>query len=125
MSLRRIPLALVGLIVLAGAMSAVRAEEVPASSAASQQAEVVITATVQGGCEGNSPEDLRRLAHEAEQSGAHQRAAECYRAAGDHSRANRAMLRVAENSAAGAKRNASVAASNAKAQMKRIREALR
>jgi hypothetical protein len=106
-------------------MSAARAEEVQATSSESQQPEVVVTATVQVTCEGNSLEDLRRLAHEAEQSGAHQRAAECYRAAGDHARANRAMLRVAENSAAASKRNASVAASSAKAQMKRIREALR
>ena len=115
MSLRKIPFALV-LILLAGAMNPVFAENVE---------EVVVTATAQGACEGTSAEDLKRLAHEAEQAGAHQRAAECYRAAGDHSRANRAMLRVAENSAATAKRNGSVAASSAKAQMKRIREALR
>jgi len=114
------PFTAVWLILLAGAMGSVRAAEgVPADQ------EVVVTATAEPACEGKSPEESRQSAREAEQSGAHRRAAECYRVAGDHSRANRAMLRVAEGSAAAAKRNASTAASTAKAQMKRVREALR
>jgi len=114
MSSYRLPLVLAGLLALAGATSAM-----------AQDTEVVVTATAPGACEGANQDDLIRTAREAEKTGAHQRAAECYRAAGDHLRAHRAMIRVGENSAAAAKRNASVAASTAKAQLKRAREALR
>ena len=114
--------ALVALIALAGVGASARADD---SLATSAQQEVVVVATQPGNCDGNSPADSRRLAKEAEKSGAHQRAAECYLVAGDNLRAHRAMLHMAADSAAASKRNASTAAESAKSQVRRIRAAFR
>jgi F420-0:gamma-glutamyl ligase len=93
--------------------------------AAEQPDVVVVTATVQGACEGLERKESLRVAREASDNGAHARAAECYRAAGDNLRAHRSLIRVAEETAATAKQSGAAARQNAKAQMKRIKDALR
>jgi hypothetical protein len=71
-------------------------------------------------CQGMSVDEADRLAREAENNGAWQRASDCFVVAGEYMRAHRAS-----EAAAIQKRNASVAAETARNQMARLRAAFR
>jgi hypothetical protein len=76
-------------------------------------------------CDGRSPDEARRLAHDAQRAGAHSRAAACFRVAGDPVRADRAQMRAsADNGAASAQRFKD-SMETARAQAKRLRGAFR
>ncbi|HEU4627538.1 MAG TPA: hypothetical protein VFS52_22475 [Steroidobacteraceae bacterium] len=76
-------------------------------------------------CHALSPEHARTLAEEARQSGDHRRAAQCYRDAGDTVAADLALARAFAESSEASTRKASATIDDAKAQARRIREALR
>jgi hypothetical protein len=76
-------------------------------------------------CQGMSVDEADRLAREAENNRAWQRASDCFVVAGEYMRAHRASARVASEAAAIQKRNASVAAETARNQMARLRAAFR
>ena len=76
-------------------------------------------------CQGMPVDEADRLAREAENNRAWQRASDCFVVAGEYMRAHRASARVASEAAAIQKRNASVAAETARNQMARLRAAFR
>jgi hypothetical protein len=78
-----------------------------------------------GGCEGDTPDRARLLAREALDQGAFQRAAACYRIAGEPFEADRALARhFARTSEASGQRMGDTIAS-AKQQAREIRDSLR
>jgi len=119
MSSLRPLLTLVGLFALTGAVLPAHADPV-----AEVQADVQVSAAFPS-CEGLPARDAGRLAREAEKSGAHERAAQCFLAAGENFRAHRAMVRATEDTTAAAKRKASLAANSAKDQLRRVKAAFR
>lgn len=126
MILRKSTLALI-LSVALTTTAAVRAADVtpePSSSA------TVSTVTISGrsdalSCDGLPQDEARRIAQNAQRAGAHQKAAECFRIAGDLVRADRAQMRASadEGTASGQRFRASI--ETTKAQAKRLREAFR
>lgn len=112
-------LTLIGLFALTGAVLPAHADTVP-----EVQAEVQVLGAFPS-CEGLPARDASRLAREAEKSGAHERAAQCFLAAGENFRAHRAMVRATENTTEAAKRKASIAADSAKDQLRRVKAAFR
>jgi hypothetical protein len=76
-------------------------------------------------CDGATPDDARRIAQQAQREGAHRKAAECFRIAGDHVRADRAQLRASAATGAVSGQKTAANLETAKAQARRIREALR
>jgi hypothetical protein len=106
----------------AGAVAQVHADEQVVTVTATRVEEKSAPANA---CEGLSVDDADRLAREAENSGAWQRASDCFVVAGEYTRAHRASARATSEAAAVQKRNASVAAETARNQMARIRAAFR
>ncbi len=106
--------ALIGAVALATAVPAF----------ADTPAEITVTASSLA-CDGLSGDDARRIAQQASRDGVHRKAAECFRAAGDVVRADRALIRASADSGAAATRQASVHVGAAKEQAKRIRAAFR
>jgi hypothetical protein len=76
-------------------------------------------------CQGLSADEARRVAQQASRDGAHRKAADCFRAAGDQVRADRAQMRASADSGAAASRQASNDIETAKEQARRIRAAFR
>jgi hypothetical protein len=76
-------------------------------------------------CGATSVMHARKLADDARQQGDHRRAAQCYREAGDDVSADRAMAKAFAVSGAKATKKASAMIDDAKAQARRIKEALR
>jgi hypothetical protein len=87
-------------------------------------AEVTIRATALE-CQGLSADEARRVAQQASRDGAHRKAADCFRVAGDHVRADRAQMRASADSGAAATRQAAADIETAKEQARRIRAAFR
>jgi hypothetical protein len=110
--------ALLAVVALGGVMPVAHADAESATET------VVVTAT-HVSCEGTSPREARRLAKEAEHNGAHRQAADCFRVAGDHLRADRAMIRVTAETSADTKQKLAANAETVKAQARRLREAFR
>jgi hypothetical protein len=93
---------------------------------ADELSEVTVTATrASMECTGLSVDEARRMAQQATRDGAHRKAAECFRAAGDLARANRAQIRASADSGAAATRQVNVNVATAKEQARRIRAAFR
>lgn len=106
--------ALIGIIALATAVPAF----------ADELSEITITATrTTVPCKGLSGDDARQMAQQASRDGAHRKAAECFRVAGDFARADRALMRASADSGAAASRQASIDIATAKEQARRIRAA--
>jgi len=119
-SLRKAAVAFFLALGLAGAAVQVHAEEELVTITATRTHDPAGPA-----CEGMEVAEASVLAREAEKSGAWQRASDCFLAAGEYTRADRASTRAASESAAAQKRNASVGTEVAKNQMARIRAAFR
>lgn len=110
------------------ATAAVRAGETTRESAAS--AATVPTVTVSAHpettvCDGMSQDEARRIADQAKKDGAHRKAAECFRIAGDTVSADRAQLRASAETGEASSQKTVANVEVAKAQAKRIREAFR
>src|SRR5262245_66395450 len=87
-------LTLVGMLTLTGGLTPAYADAIP---------EVQVSAEFPS-CEGMPARDAGRLAREAEKHGAHERAAQCFLAAGENFRAHKAMIRATEGTTEAAKR---------------------
>jgi hypothetical protein len=108
--------ALIGVVALAAAMP----------TFADELTEVTVTATRSSvPCAGLVGDEAREVAEQASRDGAHRKAVECFRAAGDMPRADRAQVRAAADTGAAATRHASVNIEAAKQQARRIRAAFR
>src|SRR5690349_15070067 len=93
---------------------------------ADELTEVTVTAArTSAPCAGLTGDDARQAAQQASHDGAHRQAVECFHAAGDHARADRAQIRASANSGAAATRQASNNVAIAKEQARRIRAAFR
>jgi hypothetical protein len=112
------------ILAIAGVLAPSPARADAGVEGASTTQEVVVSAPALA-CAGHEPRDARRLAKEAQRNGEHQRAVDCFRIAGDHLRADRAMVKVSAETHATARADASVAAATAKEQARRLREAFR
>ena len=72
-----------------------------AEPAAAELATVTVSAhRLASSCDGLKPDQARVLAQEAQRDGAHRKAAECFRIAGDHARADHEQLRASANTGA-------------------------
>jgi hypothetical protein len=111
--------ALLGVLALAGGVAQVQAEEQVVTISATRVEES------HAACEGRSASESSRVAREAEKSGEYEQAAECFRVAGEYTRAHRASLRAAGEDASALKRNASAGMESAKAQAARLKAAFR
>jgi hypothetical protein len=117
-------------LILSAALAAtasVRAEEVTPESPSSA---TVSTVTISGSfdtlsCDGLPQDEARRLAETAQRAGAHRKAAECFRIAGDPGRANRAQLRASADGGAATAQKIKANMEISKAQAKRLRDAFR
>ena len=107
--------ALIGVVALATAVPTFADTLAEAASAAPTSLE----------CAGLSGDEARRMAQQATRDGAHRKAAECFRAAGDVVRADRALIRASADSGVAATRQASINVEAAKEQARRIRAAFR
>jgi hypothetical protein len=105
------------------ALIAAAALAIAVPALADTPAEVTVQASAQ--CQGLSGDEARRAAQQASRDGAHRKAAECFHAAGDHVRADRAQIRASADSGAAASRQASNDLDAAKEQARRIRAAFR
>jgi hypothetical protein len=106
--------ALIGAVALAAAVP----------TFADELSEVTVTATRTSiECAGLSADEARRMAQQAARDGDHRKAAECFRAAGDHARADRALMRASADSGAAASRQLSANVDTAKEQARRLRAA--
>jgi hypothetical protein len=121
-SSKSVAVALFALFAFTGLVKQVHADEEVVTITATRTEEKAAPATA---CEGLSANESSRLAREAEGDGAWQRASDCFVVAGEYMRAHRASARVASEAAAAQRRNASMAAANARSQMARIRAAFR
>ena len=118
-------LALVSLMILAGAAGAARADTAVTEGAVAESTVTVTAQATPAACEGLSRREALQAAREARRNDAHRREAECFRAAGDHARADRALMRAAADTNAAAKDKAEATVETAKLQARRIREAFR
>jgi hypothetical protein len=91
---------------------------------ADSPAEVTVRASAVE-CQGLSADEARRVAQQASRDGAHRKASDCYRAAGDLVRADRAQIRASADSGAAASRQVTNNVQIAKEQARRIRAAFR
>ena len=108
--------ALIGIALLATAVPAF----------ADELTEVTVTATRTSiACAGLTGDEARQVAYQATRDGAHRKAVECFRAAGDFVRADRAQVRASMDNGAAATRQASNNIQTAKEQARRIRAAFR
>ena len=121
-SLKSAAVAFLAVFALAGIAAQVHAEEEVVTVTATRPQDQPASGAA---CEGLSASESGRLAREAEDNGAWQRASDCFVVAGEYLRAHHASARVASEAVAAQKRNASTAAANAKSQMARIRAAFR
>jgi hypothetical protein len=108
--------ALIGVVALAAAVP----------TFADELTEVTVTATRSAiPCAGLVGDEARQVAQQAARDGAHRKAVECFRAAGDMARADRAQVRAAADTTEAATRQASANIEAAKEQARRIRAAFR
>jgi hypothetical protein len=115
------------LSVAVSAMGAARAAE-PAPESTSSATVSTVTITVHSdapSCEGLSPDEARRLAQDASKVGAHAKAAECFRIAGDLVRSDRAHMRASADEGAASVERIKANVESAKAQVKRMRAGFR
>lgn len=112
---------LLTIAVLAGAVAPVRADT-PADAHSSHAA---LASSASSACEGLAQDEARQRAQDAQRAGAHRRAAECFRVAGDHVRADRALVRASADTSEVSGRKAAETIESAKLQARRLREAFR
>lgn|GEM_PF-2161295 len=115
--------ALAFVIAIMGAIGAVQAD--PVVAGAPSVASELSTPAAATACVGVSANEARQIAQQAHQKRAHRQAAECFRVAGDHVRADRAMVRASADKGADTLRKATANAETAKMQARRLREAFR
>jgi len=115
------------LTVILTATASVRAGEVtPESTTAAAESTVTISGRSEAlACEGLARDEALRSAQDAQRAGAHAKAAQCFRVAGDHMRANRAQIRASADTSAASAQRFKTGMDSTKAQMKRLREAFR
>jgi hypothetical protein len=118
-------LAWVSVMILAGAAGVARADVAVAEGTVAESTVTVTAKVAPTACEGLSRREARQMAKEAQRNDAHHRAAECWRVAGDHARADRALIRVAADTNEAARTKAEATVETAKLQARRIREAFR
>jgi len=109
------------------ATASVRAAEVTPESVGSAP---VSTVTISGhsdtaACVALSQDEARRFAEDAQRAGAHRKAAECFRIAGDLARADRAQLRASAEKGTASAERIKAGAETTKAHVKRLREQVR
>ena len=110
--------------VLSVALSA--AASVHAEEATPESPTVTISASADTlSCNGLTGDEARRSAESAQRAGAHEKAAQCFRIAGDHARADRAQLRASADEGAASAQRIKASFETTKAQAKRLREAFR
>jgi hypothetical protein len=117
-------------LILSIALTATAAVRAGETTPESDSSATVSTATVSAhsgalSCEGLSRDEARRIAQTAEQAGAHPEAAECFRIAGDLTRAHRAQIRASADESAASAQKIAASVETTKAQVKRLREAFR
>jgi hypothetical protein len=119
-------LALILSAALTAAAAARAAEPAPESASSTPTSTVTIAAhSVAPSCEGLPRDQARLHAENAQDAGAHRKAAECFRIAGDHAQADRAQLRASADTSAATAQRIKAGAESAKEQAKRLREAFR
>jgi len=128
MILRNSRLALI-LSVALTATASVRAAEVPVTPESPSSA-TVSTVTISSrydtlSCDGLPQDEARRFAQNAQRDGAHMKAAECFRIAGDLVRADRAQMRASADEGTASAQRMKAGIESTKAQAKRLREAFR
>jgi hypothetical protein len=109
------------------ANAAVHAAE-PTSEPANSTTESTVTISAHAdapSCDGLPRDQARLLAQNAHQSGAHRKAAECFRIAGDHAQADRSQLRASADTSAATAERIKANAETAKAQAKQLSKAFR
>lgn len=112
-------LAVISLVTLA-------AFAVPALAEESAVPTVTVSAsTVVPACEGMSPDEARSLAQQAQREGAHRKAADCFRIAGDLVKADREQVRASSSTKADTSAKLAANAETAKAQARKLRDAFR
>jgi hypothetical protein len=119
---KSVAVALFAVFTFAGAVTQVQADEQVVTVTATR---IEGKAAPASACEGVSADEADRLGREAENSGAWERASDCFVVAGEYMRAHRASARATSEAAALQKRNASVAAETARNQIARVRAAFR
>ncbi|HVY81501.1 MAG TPA: hypothetical protein VG994_11005 [Steroidobacteraceae bacterium] len=106
------------------ALTGIAALAMAVPSFADAPSEVTITASRASiPCAGHKGDEARQVAEQATRDGAHRKAAECFRAAGDANRADRALVRASVDASEVVSRQAAANVETAKAQARRIREA--
>ena len=121
-SSRSVAVAFSAVFAFTGAVAQVHADEEVVTVTATRVEE---KSAAPAACQGMSIDEADRIAREAENNGAWQRASDCFVVAGEYMRAHRASARVASEAAEVQKRNASAAAETARNQMARLRAAFR
>jgi pyruvoyl-dependent arginine decarboxylase (PvlArgDC) len=111
--------------VMALPVRTVFAQQPSNTTAAEVLATVVVTASREPECTGFAPDEARQHAEQARREGAHRKAADCFRVAGDLVQADRASIRASADTAAETSRKAAASAETAKLQARRLREAFR
>jgi hypothetical protein len=113
------------------ATTALRAgETIPPESASAAAASAVPTVVVTAQplvseCDGLTPDEARKIAVQAKKDGAYQKAADCFRIAGDLVRADHAQLKASAETGAVSSQRSAANVKLAKDQARRIREAFR
>ena len=115
---------LVGAFVLAAVIDPAHADPVGATASSSVARKAPAPAELSA-CAGVSADEAHRLAKEAQQEGDHRRAAECFRMAGEHARADHAMIRASAEMSEKTMRKVAADAEVAKMQARQLREAFR
>jgi hypothetical protein len=109
------------------ATTAVRAAE-PTLESANSPAAPTVTISARSdalSCNGLPRDQARLLAQNAQRAGAHHKAAECFRIAGDLVRADGAQIRASADAGAASAQRIKASVETAKAQAKSLREAFR
>lgn len=101
-----------------------------AATAAHSEELNVVTVTVSAHaeapyCVGMDRDQARQLAAQAQRAGAHRKAAECFRIAGDLAKADREQIRASQDATAATSQKMAANVETAKAQARRVKDAFR
>jgi hypothetical protein len=109
------------------ATAAVHADEVtPESPSSTTVSTVTISSHYETlSCDGLAQDEARRFAQNAQRAGAHLKAAECFRIAGDLVSADRAQMRASADEGTASAQRIKAGIESTKAQAKRLRDAFR
>jgi hypothetical protein len=123
---RNSTLALILSVALTAAASVRAGEVTPEPASSTTVSTVTISSHAETpSCVGLARDDARRLAQNAQRAGAHGKAAECFRIAGDLASADRAQMRASADSSAASAQRIKDGLETTKAQARRLREAFR